>query len=907
MQQDSLFPSDMPQPDQVSNPVTCLGKTFASDQARRDYFLALLAEKLKDPEFRKVEGFPIGSDVDILNLSDPPYYTACPNPFLDEFIVNDSSKLLIDGSYKREPLASDVSQGKNEPIYNVHSYPTKVPPGAIRPLIDHFCRDGDVILDPFCGTGMTGVAALESSRDVQVILQDLSPTATHIAASVQSGHESRQFQQVAKKILDEVRQDLGWMYSTNSSGNDDEVRYFVWSDVYLCAHCSADVLIWDIEGAQSIGGLKEMVPCPSCGSHVSKQSMSPKLETIFDPILKKPLQRIKSIPVLKAVASIYGGRNLRKLPISDFDIDMLKKIDEISIGDVVKTQKMLFKDGCWGEQWRSSYHTGVTNSHHFYTLRNYLIINEIWNRIDRVELSQLKSKLVFWFTASLSRVSRLNRYMQQHNRHVGPLAGTLFIGPIQAEISPFYFFSEKIKDLSAALIDLPYQKKYAVSTGSSASINLPDNSIDFIFTDPPFGDNLIYSELNFLIESWLNVFTKQQQEAVIAKTQGKDLKEFEVIMKRVFAECYRVLKPGHWIVVEFHNSRNSVWAAIQEALGVAGFVIADVRTLDKKKGTTKQLTQAGTVKQDLIISAYKQNYDFESSFKLNAGTEDGVWSFVRSHLENLPVFVDKNGRSEVLFERKEYLLYDRMLAFHVQRGITVPYSASAFYKGLEERFYKRDGMYFLPSQAVEYDKNRASSVGVEQIKLFITDEASARQWLRDTLKDKPQSFQELHPHFMKEISGWSKTEKRLELLMLLEQNFLRYDGKDEIPHQILSNIMANSKELNEVGSCDPKLKIKAKDCWYVPDPNEAGDLEKLREKSLLKEFEEYKAAKKKLKVFRIEAVRVGFKKFWEQQEFAALISVAEKLPNNVLEEDPVLLMYYDQAVTLSQVDADDEW
>lgn len=103
------------------------------------------------------------------------------------------------------------------------------------------------------------------------------------------------------------------------------------------------------------------------------------------------------------------------------------------------------------------------------------------------------------------------------------------------------------------------------------------------------------------------------------------------------------------------------------------------------------------------------------------------------------------------------------------------------------------------------------------------------------------------------------------------------------------------------------LIAKAKNRWYVPDPNKAADLDKLREKSLLREFEEYKVAMKKLKVFRIEAVRVGFKKLWEQQEYPALIAVADKLPSNVLEEDPVLLMYYDQAVTLSQVDTDDEW
>ncbi|NIN66534.1 MAG: DNA methylase, partial [Anaerolineae bacterium] len=72
--------------EQTGGSVECLGMTFESDEARREYFLEKLREKLKDPEFRKIEGFPIGEDEDILYLSDPPYYTACPNPWLGDFI-----------------------------------------------------------------------------------------------------------------------------------------------------------------------------------------------------------------------------------------------------------------------------------------------------------------------------------------------------------------------------------------------------------------------------------------------------------------------------------------------------------------------------------------------------------------------------------------------------------------------------------------------------------------------------------------------------------------------------------------------------------------------------------------------------------------------------------------------------
>lgn len=160
---------------------------------------------------------------------------------------------------------------------------------------------------------------------------------------------------------------------------------------------------------------------------------------------------------------------------------------------------------------------------------------------------------------------------------------------------------------------------------------------------------------------------------------------------------------------------------------------------------------------------------------------------------------------------------------------------------------------------------------------------------------------------MQQLTGFSKHEITLDLRELLSQNFLCYDGQGDVPDQIHSYLSSNWKELRNLCKDAPALVAKAKDRWYVPDPNKAGDLEKLRDKTLLKEFEEYKSAKKKLKVFRIEAVRTGFKRLWERQEYLALIAVADKLPSNVLEEDPVLLMYYDQAVTLSQVNTDNEW
>jgi hypothetical protein len=367
-------------------------------------------------------------------------------------------------------------------------------------------------------------------------------------------------------------------------------------------------------------------------------------------------------------------------------------------------------------------------------------------------------------------------------------------------------------------------------------------------------------------------------------------------MTRCFTEYYRVLKPGRWMTVEFHNSKNSVWNAIQESLQEAGFVVGDVRVLDKQQGSFKQVTAAGAVKQDLIISAYKPNGGLEGRFKVTAGSAEGAWDFARTHLTQLPVVVANHGKMEVVAERQDYLLFDRMVAFHVQRGVTIPLSAAEFYQGLRERFPERDSMFFLPEQAVEYDKQRLGVGSVEQLELFVLDESSAIKWLKQQLGRKPQSFSDLQPQFMREVTAWEKHEKKLELSELLAENFLCFEGKGDVPNQVHSYLSSNFHELRSLRKDDATLIAKAKNRWYVPDPRKEADLEKIRHRGLMKEFNEYRESKGKLKVVRTEALRAGFKDCWQKGDYHTIVAMASRVKDEIVQEDPALLMYYDNAL-----------
>ncbi|MGK5094677.1 DNA methyltransferase [Deltaproteobacteria bacterium TL4] len=567
MIQNSLFDSLLEEPQKPSGPVTCLGMTFENDEARRAHFTEELSKKLQDPEFRKIEGFPIGSNEDILNLSDPPYYTACPNPWIADFIAEWEAQKPEQPEgyhYHREPFAADVSEGKNDPIYNAHSYHTKVPHKAIMRYILHYTQPGDIVFDGFCGTGMTGVAAqmcgdsevvmslgyqvkpdgtiLQEETDEdgkkvwlpfsklgvrKTVLNDLSPAATFIAYNYNTPVDVAAFEKEAKSILSEVEKECDWMYET---------------------------------------------------LHV--EPASSRLLTAID------FQPCDPFNVTKVE---YRKDNLP--------------------------------------------HIQVAGATCFLTFRtdNFRILSPE------------------------SRSAVLNAILHWDNQR-------------------WKLLSVVIMPDHVHLIAKPLEKEAG-----------------------------IFWDLSVLLHS------------------------------------------------------------------VKSFSANEVNKLEGKTGAKVWQTET----YDRIIREARE-------------------------LANELAYLNHNPVKAGLVEKAEQYLWR-----------------------------------------------------------YVADELEKAGW-------KPAPLGKIN------YTVWS------DVFVCPE-----YSG------EVMRNLPKD----------DPTLVAKARDRWYVPDPNKAGDLEKLCEKALLKEFEEYKEVKKKIKVFRLEAVRVGFKKAWQERDCAVIVAVADKIPNNVLEEDPKRLMWYDQAVT----------
>lgn len=899
------------QPKADNATVVCLGMTFENEEARRAYFREELRKKL--PKLKQIEGFPIGEDEDIIALSDPPYYTACPNPWINEFIEEwEKEKVSKYGrdraeDYHCEPYTSDVTEGKNEPIYTAHSYHTKVPYKAIMKYLLHYTKPGDIILDAFGGTGMTGVASnrcsdekvvksLEPDIDPELIgvrhsiLQDLSPAASFIAANYNSKISPEKFVETMNNLIHESEEKLSYLYNTKHTNNEiGVINYIIWSDVFSCPECSGLINFYNTAFDSKKNELKKEFSCPHCGTHLTKEKAKRVFESHYDQKLNKSVKLGKQEPVL--INYIHNKKKYTK-PLDLEDRKLIKDIDDLDLGDWIPLFEM--PNGVNTKQPLSSH--GIKYVYQFYTKRNLIVVSDLLSRINQLEDEVKNICKLSLQSVIVNLVSKMVRYNLGH-RGNGVLNGTLYISSLTAETNVFKVLKGKVKDLSKALIVDDYN---SISSIQSASVStIKPNSIDYIFTDPPFGANINYSELNFIWESWLKVHTNIQDEAIINNVQGKGLLEYKKLMECCFLNYYKVLKPNHWITVEFSNSKASVWNSIQEAMQKAGFIIANVAALDKKQGSFKAVTSTTAVKQDLVISAYKPSDDSLLKMREQTNTPESAWTFVSLHLEKLPVFLGSKGEASVIAERTPRILFDRMVAYHVQNGLPVPISSAEFQTGLSQRFPMRDGMVFLESQVAEYDKKRILVKDFSQMSLFVSDENSAIEWIRQQLMKKPQTRQDLHPQFMKEIQHIAKHEQLPELDDLLVQNFLRYEGDMVVPDQIVGYLRRNYHEYRGLDNDNDKLKPKAINCWYVPDPNKQADLEKLREKTLLREFESYieelEKHKKKLSHFRTEAIRAGFKKAWSVKDYKKIVSIGDRLPETVIQEDDKLLMYYDNA------------
>lgn len=542
---------------------------------------------------------------------------------------------------------------RTDPIYNCHAYLTKVPVGAIKPFIEAFTKPGDTVVDFFAGSGMTGLAALMTGRKGQ--LSDISVLGQHIANGYLAKVEPRAFRDTATVCVTAAREAIGDMYMTARSTDaaDAEMIRTVWSFTYVCPSCASEMVYF--EHVSPSGSPPKT--CPSC-------------DTAF---VRRNWARAADVPVEVVVKGESGKQHAQDVAEIDLKhIEEAKTDNRIALVPnlTIEPDREMYSRSALGK-------AGLTETAQFFSPRNAIALYELWTAISNVEDDAVRQKLLFAFTAILPRASR--RYQWSAKRPLNAQNQTYYISPVYYEWNIFELFGRKVEaalradeilaDNDGAPLfadDRVRDVSYELASADRLQ-HLEDSSVDYVFTDPPFGSNIFYSDMSLFHEAWLGKTTDNTREAVV-HTTGKRKKgaeeRYRELLKCAFQEGFRVLKPGGRMSVVFGNSSGRIWGLVQRALREAGFNAEPVHVaiLDKGQRSVKGLNSGSesVVTVDLILTVEKPK-ESHSEQPMRELTNGDAQHLIEAAINELPENDAKNPSH----------LYGRILSKAIQGHIVL--------------------------------------------------------------------------------------------------------------------------------------------------------------------------------------------------------------------------------------------
>lgn len=506
-------------------------------------------------------------------------------------------------------------------FYNTFPYPTKISPEAIAVYIASATNPDDTVLDAFAGSGSTGIAALLAEHPTEkmqetanalgvepilgkrnAILYEIGTYAAFATKTITNRLTAAEYARAVDDFIKKAEKLASGMYAAKSpDGRDGYIRYAIWTEVLICPECDAEIEYFKNGTSRNPATFYDKIECPHCHRTSLVEAMSFATEEHYDKLLKKTILRKK-----RRIAWVYGTsgkENWDRIATED-DIALVQKLEkEFSPSDDPRKIE-------WGDLHRAGYHFGISHLHHFYTSRNYLVMSELWKLAECYPEREANALKLLLLSYNGAHCTLMTRIVAKHDSRdfvlTGAQSGVLYISKLPVEKNILLGLRRKAK---------PFQEAYKmlenchgtveVRNISSEFMSEPDKSIDFVFTDPPFGDFIPYAEVNQINELWLPAVTERSSEVIISAAQNKDVDTYRNMLARVFGEIRRVTKDDRPIAVVFHAAKAAVWGAFSEAIQISGLEIKQSSFLDKTQASFKQVVSKTSVQGDPLFLLQK--------------------------------------------------------------------------------------------------------------------------------------------------------------------------------------------------------------------------------------------------------------------------------------------------------------
>jgi adenine-specific DNA methylase len=589
----------------------------------------------------------------------------------------------------RRLYAEPFPATRTGPLYNAFSYPTKISAEAIGLFIATHTAPGDTVLDVFAGSGSTGIGAILCARPTaamerlaadlelrprwgprRAVLYDIGVLGSFVSRVMCDPPDPQRFAAAAEQLVAAAERRRGWLYEAlDPDGKQAKIRHTIWADVLACGDCGERTDYWTAAVREDPASFASRFDCPGCGRTVAVDECEPVFEQVADPILGRPVERRLRVPV-----TVYGktGRRTWERPVTDAD----RALAERAAGEPVPACAPRAEVDL-GDLYRGGYHRGISHLHHFYTPRNFLAVATLWELVEDFDedLRDALRLLVLSFNSTHSTLMTRAVAKKEQRRLVltGAQSGVLYISSLPVEKNVFEGVRRKAKTLADAFaLTHGTGSTVEVHNASSTELALGDGAVDYVFTDPPFGDYIPYAELNQVNELWLGRGTDRAREIIVSRDAGRDVEQYGGLMAEVFGEVARVLKPDAAATVVFHSAKAAVWQALTGAYSAAGLAVRTASVLHKTQASFKQVVSPTTVKGDaLILLGRAGEGDGEAQPR---SVDEAIAAVLRDS--------EASGRDD---ERAPERLFSRFVTRCLAEGIPVTIDVGEFYAraGLE--------------------------------------------------------------------------------------------------------------------------------------------------------------------------------------------------------------------------------
>ena len=567
-------------------------------------------------------------------------------------------------------------------FYNSFPYPTKISPEAIAVYIASATNPADTVLDAFAGSGSTGIAALlaehptkkmiEAASELGVdpewgkrnaILYEIGTYAAFATKTITNRLGAKEYANAVDDFIRRAEKLVSGLYAAKSpEGKDGFIRYTIWTEVLICPECQAEIDYFQNGTSRNPATFYDKIECPHCHKTTPVEEMSFATEEYYDKLLAKTILRKK-----RKIAWIYGisGKENWDRAATEDDSALIQKIeDEFHSNDCPRKIE-------WGDLHRAGYHYGISHLHHFYTCRNYQVMLTLWRLTERYPEREANALKLLLLSYNGAHCTLMTRIVAKHDSRdfvlTGAQSGVLYISKLPVEKNVILGLRRKAK---------PFKEVYAmlenchgtveVRNVSSESMSEQDNSIDFVFTDPPFGDFIPYAEVNQINELWLPAVTKRSAEVIISAAQNKNVDTYRDMLAKVFREIRRVTKDDHPIAVVFHAAKAAVWGAFSEAIRMSGLEIQQTSFLDKTQASFKQVVSKSSVQGDPMFLLKKAGLKKNEEL-----TEKQI----------LQMIIAENPHETELECRHCYSLY---IGKCMENGVAITLDATEFYAYIQK-------------------------------------------------------------------------------------------------------------------------------------------------------------------------------------------------------------------------------